>query len=202
LLLDAVLACGAYHLHLLGRGHTLNRAEELYLKATKGLDLALDAPERNVTLCAVTALILDVYRIITQLHRLERKRHSAKVRALFIECGWNAKSTSTAAACFWFNITTELMDCIMDNSFIDLGTNESDYALEYSAPDITSDSRTGEEWLHVITILLAKIVNFRHQQFPGWEHLAWWQRSIPKELQPLVETSRSATSFPSFPRYW
>lgn len=169
--------------------------------ATEKLNLALNDPMRNPTLCAVTALVLDVYGIITQLGRSQKMRHSARVSALIRECGWNAESTSTAAACFWFNLTTEVIDCIMYNSSIGWGTNERGFALGYTTPQMTGETLTAEEWLHVIINLLADIVNFRGQQASSWERLAWWHKSIPQELQPLMNTSPSTMSISSFPRY-
>jgi len=90
----------------------------------------------------------------------------------------------------------------MQDSSIGWGTSEWGSAMSYSAPQMTGDSLTAEEWLHVIINLLADIVNFRGQQFSSWEHLAWWQKSIPQELQPLVKSSPSTTSTSNFPRYW
>jgi hypothetical protein len=64
--------------------------------------------------CATTAVVLNVYEIMSE-KPAARMSHIAGARALIRECGWDAKSTGIASACFWLNIGMELLSCLAFN---------------------------------------------------------------------------------------
>ncbi|EHK98736.1 hypothetical protein M7I_5486 [Glarea lozoyensis 74030] len=71
-------------------------------------------PDRDTVVCATTAVILNVYEIMSE-RAMQRMNHIAGARALIKECGWNARSTGIGQACFWLNVGMELLSCLHFN---------------------------------------------------------------------------------------
>lgn len=103
MLLNAFLACGARHLTLVNPMYHEDKALFYYDTATTQLLRSLQNPDRDTVCCATTAVILNVYEIMSE-RAMQRMNHIAGARALIKECGWNARSTGIGAACFWLNV--------------------------------------------------------------------------------------------------
>jgi hypothetical protein len=91
-----------------------DKALHYYDTATRGLLKSLQNPNRDTVICATTAVILNVYEIMSE-RALQRMNHIAGARALIKECGWSARSTGIGAACFWLNVGMELLSCLHFN---------------------------------------------------------------------------------------
>lgn len=115
MLLNAFLACGVKHLTLVDSGiYKDDKALHYYDTATTQLLRNLQNPERNTAECATTAVVLNVYEIMSE-KPAARIHHIAGARALIRECKWNAKSTGIGAACFWLNVGMEILSCLASN---------------------------------------------------------------------------------------
>ncbi|KUI63509.1 Adhesion and hyphal regulator 1 [Cytospora mali] len=115
MLLNAFLACGVKHLTLVDGGiYKDDKALHYYDTATTQLLRNLQNPERNTAECATTAVVLNVYEIMSE-RPAARIHHIAGARALIRECKWNAKSTGIGAACFWLNVSMEILSCLASN---------------------------------------------------------------------------------------
>lgn len=120
MLLNALLACGVKQLTLTLTQQRRygycgdDRALFYYDTATTQLLRSLQNPERDTAECAATAVVLNVYEIMSEkpTHRMS---HIAGARALIRECGWSARSTGLGAACFWLNVGMELLSCLAFN---------------------------------------------------------------------------------------
>lgn len=114
MLLNAFLACGARHLTLVNPAFSEDKALRYYDEATRQLLRCLQNPNRDTVTCATTAVILNVYEIMSE-RALQRMNHIAGARALIKECGWSAKSVGIGAACFWLNVGMEVLSCLHFN---------------------------------------------------------------------------------------
>ena len=212
MLLYAVLACGACHLSLVNNSYAHSNSQALYDKASGALFRHLHNPHRNSFLCAITALVLNAFEMMTE-QELQKMNHIAGARALIKECGWNANSSGAAARCFWFNISTQLLNSIIYNWTNAWDPGEWGHRLEKPHLKPMENAHVADEWIYAILHLLARIINYsltatQSHVSEDWdadadtgerlEYLcAWWWRSLPQELQPLMDSERSATS--SFP---
>ena len=113
MLLNALLACGVKHLTLTQQ-YGDDKALFYYDTATTQLLRSLQNPERNTAECAATAVVLNVYEIMSE-KPAQRMSHIAGARALIRECGWSARSGGLGAACFWLNVGMELLSCLAFN---------------------------------------------------------------------------------------
>ena len=82
-----------------GNGPGDDKALFYYDTATTQLLRSLQNPERDTVECAATAVVLNVYEIMSE-KPTQRMSHIAGARALIRECGWSARSTGLGAACF------------------------------------------------------------------------------------------------------
>lgn len=115
MLLNAFLACGVKHLTLVdGGSYKDDKALYYYDTATTQLLRSLQNPERNTAECATTAVVLNVYEIMSE-KPAARMNHIAGARALIRECKWDARSTGIGAACFWLNVGMEILSCLAFN---------------------------------------------------------------------------------------
>ena len=205
MLLYAVLACGACHLSLVNDHYARSISQDLYGKATGTLLRKLQNPHRNTCLCAITSLVLNVFEMMTE-PALQKMNRIAAARALVKDCCWNASSSGTAVGCFWFSISTTLLNCVIYKWTIPWNPDEWGYRLGNTRSDVKpmKNTRTADEWVHAILYILARIINYSlttRKLLTRWESLehlcSWWWSSVPQELQPLLNSERSATS--SFP---
>jgi hypothetical protein len=221
MLLNAFLACGARHLTLVNKSYSEEKALHYYDTATRYLLNNLQNPNRDTVICATTAVILNVYEIMSE-RALQRMNHIAGARALIKECGWNAKAQGIGSACFWLNVGLEVLSCLHFNWQV--AWDPDDWAVDM---DFTREIMNGREevWTHRMLYILAKVCNFRatipryseqdpqderrrtQQRFEEWTKLkGWvdaWNDGIPRTMQPMAflyphqHTSKSA-----FPEVW
>ncbi|KAL9059559.1 MAG: hypothetical protein Q9162_001064 [Coniocarpon cinnabarinum] len=207
MLLNAFLACGSRHLTLVNPGHFLkedNRALEYYDLASRLLLRALQNPNRDSVICATTAVILNVYEIMTE-KALPRMNHIAGARALIKECGWSARSTGIGSACFWLNVGLETLSNLRFNWQSSWKPDE--WGLDL---DLSMETMTGREesWTLRMLYIIAKINDFRatipkrpnaspeHEQaqrnarLTEWYHLKSladaWDENSPRTMKPVA----------------
>lgn len=190
MLLNAFLACGVKHLTLVdGGSYKDDKALYYYDTATTQLLRSLQNPERNTAECATTAVVLNVYEIMSE-KPAARMNHIAGARALIRECKWDAQSTGIGAACFWLNVGMEILSCLafnwatawdpdqwgvppaeLMNMTADSPESERQTPRENGGARTVEDfpSTTGsvsgvgdeEIWVHRILYIVAKVANFR-----------------------------------------
>ena len=157
MLLNAFLACGARHLVLINPEYTEEKALHYYDTATRYLLKNLQNPNRNTMICTTTAVILNVYEIMSE-RALPRMNYVAGARALIKECGWNARSIGIGYACFWLNVGLEVLSCLHFNWQV--AWDPDDWGVDV---DFTRELQNGPEevWTHRMLYIIAKICNFR-----------------------------------------
>lgn len=222
MLLNAFLACGARHLRLVNPSHTEEKALHYYDTATSHLLRNLQNPNRDTVICATTAVILNVYEIMSE-RALQRMNHIAGARALIKECGWNAKAQGIGAACFWLNVGLEVLSCLHFNWQV--AWNPDDWELDL---DLSREAYSGNEeaWTHKMLYILAKVCNFRatiprapeqdprdqqtltQQRFEEWSTLKRmveaWDEGIPRTMKPMayLHPGLTKSSASAFPEVW
>ncbi|KAI1185312.1 hypothetical protein F5B17DRAFT_441962 [Nemania serpens] len=156
MLLNALLACGVKYLTLTQQ-FSDEKALFYYDTATTQLLRSLQNPERNTAECAATAVVLNVYEIMSEKPP-ERMSHIAGARALIRDCGWNAKSTGLGAACFWLSVGMELLSCLAFNWSTSWDPETWGLNMDF---ETDKDAGSEEIWVHRIFYIVAKIANFR-----------------------------------------
>lgn len=224
MLLNALLACGVKHLTLT-KQYNDEKALFYYDTATTQLLRSLQNPERNTAECAATAVVLNVYEIMSE-KPTQRMSHIAGARALIRECGWNAKSTGLGAACFWLNVGMELLSCLAFNW--QTAWDPDQWGVDM---DFTTEREHGREeiWVHRLFHIVAKIANFRasipkfqepsphdeqirlQARFAEWQRLKGmcdsWNNACPRPMHPfgyLYPAQQDASGRPKslFPNVW
>jgi len=177
MLLNAFLACGVKHLTLVNPAYNDDKALFYYDTATTQLLRSLQNPDRNTAECATTAVVLNVYEIMSE-KPAARMNHIAGARALIRECGWNAKSTGIGAACFWLNIGMEVLSCLAFNWQTAWDPDQWGVDMDFTPPEprrggrgdddddpdsSATDDQIGKEeiWVQRIFYIVGKIANFR-----------------------------------------
>jgi len=221
MLLNAFLACGARHLTLVNSVYAEEKALHYYDTATRHLLHNLQNPYRDTVICATTAVILNVYEIMSE-RALQRMNHIAGARALIKECGWNARSSGIGAACFWLNVGLEVLSCLHFNWQV--AWNPDDWGLDLN---LSREIHNGREeiWTHRMLYIVAKVCNFRattpRQQEPhltidqtrlqtrydDWIRLKGmcdaWNEGIPRTMHPMAFLYPYQTRNRScFPEVW
>ncbi|KAI9668071.1 MAG: hypothetical protein M1821_000891 [Bathelium mastoideum] len=221
MLLNAFLACGARHLTLVNPAYHEDKALHYYDTATRWLLKSLQNPNRDTVICATTAVILNVYEIMSE-KALQRMNHIAGARALIKECGWNARSTGIGAACFWLNVGMELLSCLHFNWQV--AWDPDDWGLDM---DFAREQENGKEevWTYRIVYIVAKIANFRasiprfsessprdeqirlQKRYDQWTRLKQmtdsWNENIPRTMHPMAYLYPYQTASKSaFPEVW
>jgi hypothetical protein len=221
MLLNAFLACGARHLTLVNPMYHEDKALYYYDTATTQLLRSLQNPDRDTVICATTAVILNVYEIMSE-RAMQRMNHIAGARALIKECGWNATSTGVGAACFWLNVGMELLSCLHFNWQV--AWEPDQWGVDMNFQNQTEPGRE-EIWVHRMLYIVGKIANFRasiprfqeasphdeqirlQTRFAEWQRLKAlcdsWNTSIPRNMHPMGYLYPSqTTSKSSFPEVW
>lgn len=224
-LLNAFLACGVKHLSRTSHEKE-DKALFYYNTATTQLLRSLQNPDRDVGECAIAAVVLNVYEIMSDRPGYGMN-HVAGARALIRECKWDAKSTGSKAACFWLNIGMEVLSCLEMNW---LTTWDPDHwGLDMN---MTSDADHGGDkvdeqiWVHRMFYIVARVTNFRASmpQFleptPRNEQLRlggrtseWrelkrlcddWNEACPRTMHPMgyLYPGQSLSNKSLFPRIW
>ncbi|OTB10028.1 hypothetical protein K445DRAFT_71093 [Daldinia sp. EC12] len=222
MLLNALLACGVKHLTLTQQ-YSDDKALFYYDTATTQLLRSLQNPERDTAECATTAVVLNVYEIMSD-KPTKRMSHIAGARALIRECGWNAKSKGLGAACFWLNVGMELLSCLAFNW--QTAWEPEKWGLDM---DFNTEKDTGNEevWVHRIFYIVAKIANFRasipkfqepsphdeqvrlQARYAEWQRLKNmcddWNNSCPRPMHPfgyLYPSQQTGADNSLFPNVW
>jgi len=222
MLMNAFLACGVRHLTLVNpAAYSEEKALAYYDKASRYLLGALQNPERDSVICATTAVILNVYEIMTE-KAMPRMNHIAGARALIKECGWNARSGGIGAACFWLNVGMELLSNLHFNWQASWHPDQWGFELDLSQE---TEMCKEEVWTHRIVYITAKVGDFRatipkttdasphneairrRKRTDEWDLLRGlcdtWNSSIPRTMQPMAYLyPYQTTSGSSFPEIW
>ena len=221
MLLNAFLACGAFHLSLLNPDVGEERALHYYDTATGELLKSLQNPNRDSVICATTAVILNVFEVMSA-RAMQRMHHIAGARALIKECGWNARSTGIGAACFWLNVGLEVLSCLHFNWQV--AWNPDTWGVDMDFTRETEGSRE-EIWTYRVIYIVAKVANFRatipqfhdrtaedeqarlRKRYSEWLQLRrWcdaWNENIPLTMHPLAYVHPHQTRIKSsFPEVW
>jgi hypothetical protein len=229
---NAFLACGARHLTLVNPVYDETKALDYYDTATRYLLRNLTNPARDTVICATTAVILNVYEIMSE-RALQRMNHIAGARALIKECGWNARAQGIGAACFWLNVGLEVLSCLHFNWQVAWDPDEWGVDIDY-----TREIHNGREevWTHRMLYIVAKVCNFRatiprtgngsvsgsiggsgmnprdeqirqQQRHDEWLRLKGmceaWNEGIPRTMQPMAYLYPWQTTAKSaFPEIW
>ncbi|KAF2764894.1 hypothetical protein EJ03DRAFT_281145 [Teratosphaeria nubilosa] len=221
MLLNAFLACGARHLTLVNSAFTEEKALHYYDTATRYLLKNLQNPNRDTVICATTAVILNVYEIMSE-RALQRMNHIAGARALIKECGWNARAQGIGAACFWLNVGLEVLSCLHFNWQVAWDPDE--WGIDM---DFRTELQNGREelWTHRMLYLVAKVCNFRatiprqpesnprdqeartQQRYEEWSRLKGmidaWNEGIPRTMHPMAFVyPQHSGSKSCFPEVW
>lgn len=221
MLLNAFLACGARHLVLVNPTYQEDKALHYYDTATRWLLKSLQDPNRDTVICATTAVILNVYEIMSE-RALQRMNHIAGARALIKECGWNANSVGIGAACFWLNVGMELLSCLHFNWQVAWDPDQWGVDMDFSR-----DTGPGREevWAYRMVYIVAKVANYRstmprvnestheaeqirvHSRYNEWKRLKdWcksWDESVPRTMHPMGYLYPYQTRVKSaFPEVW
>lgn len=223
MLLNAFLACGARHLTLVNPAYHEDRALYYYDTATTQLLRALQNPDRDTVICATTAVILNVYEIMSE-RAMQRMNHIAGARALIKECGWSAKSTGIGGACFWLNIGMELLSCLHFNWQVAWEPDQWGLNMDWGTEREQVPGRE-ELWTHRMIYVSAKVANFRasiprfqepsphdeqvrlRNRYAEWERLKGmcdaWNHCIPRTMHPMAYLYPTQTASKStFPEVW
>ncbi|PKS05909.1 hypothetical protein jhhlp_007740 [Lomentospora prolificans] len=231
MLLNAFLACGVKHLTLVNPAYNDDKALFYYDTATTQLLRSLQNPDRNTAECATTAVVLNVYEIMSE-KPAARMNHIAGARALIRECGWNAKSTGIGAACFWLNIGMEVLSCLAFNWQTSWDPDQWGVDMDFTPPEgdddrSVMDDQIGKEeiWVQRIFYIVGKIANFRatipkfqeaspHDEqirlgnrLAQWQELKTlcdnWNNACPETMHPFGYLYPSQTNSKSaFPNIW
>ncbi|TGJ83629.1 hypothetical protein E0Z10_g5134 [Xylaria hypoxylon] len=222
MLLNAILACGVKHLTLTQQ-FSDEKALFYYDTATTQLLRSLQNPERNTAECATTAVVLNVYEIMSE-KPTQRMSHIAGARALIRECGWNSKSTGLGAACFWLNVGMELLSCLAFNWQTAWDPETWGVNMDF---DTDKEAGSEEVWVHRILYIVAKIANFRatipkfqepsphdeqlriQARMAEWNRLKGmceeWDNACPRSMHPfgyVYPTQQTGAMKSLFPNVW
>ncbi|KAK7415143.1 hypothetical protein QQX98_006087 [Neonectria punicea] len=224
MLLNASLACGAKHLALNSPDKS-DKALHYYNTATSQLLRTLQNPDRDMAECGITAGVLNLYEIMSE-KPAHRMRHIGGARALIIECGWDARSPGIAAACFWQNMTMEVLICLSANW--QTTWNPDDWGLDldfFNEGDDKLGFDQDEAFVHRIIYIVAKVVDFRkttrcpddcspnkdhnwlREQLGQWQELERlcnrWNDRCPRTMHPYGYMKASNSVHDSaFPCIW
>ncbi|KAJ8606700.1 hypothetical protein MRB53_040782 [Persea americana] len=221
MLLNAFLACGARHLVLVNPSYSEEKALHYYDTATRYLLKNLQNPDRDTVICATTAVILNVYEIMSE-RALQRMNHIAGARALIKECGWNARAQGIGSACFWLNVGLEVLSCLHFNWQV--AWDPDDWGLDLNLAREVLNGRE-EIWTQRMLYIIAKVCNYRatapkgtdpmsrhdqrrlQQRHEEWTRLkAWceaWNSGIPRTMHPMAFLyPRETRNRSCFPEVW
>ncbi|RAH58734.1 C6 zinc finger domain protein [Aspergillus piperis CBS 112811] len=221
MLLKALLACGARHLFHVDASYGEEKAAEHHNVASQYLLRSLQDPDRDSALCATTAILLNIYELMSG-RPIQGMSHIAGARALIKECHWNAKTPGLGGACFWLNVSMELLSCLHFNWTLswDPDTWGVELDLNHAQPSVAGNE---EAWTHQMVFICAKIANFRSlaqppaleaandvrisQRYQEWctynEWCDQWARAVPRSMMPLGYIQSWQTNSKSvFPQIW
>ncbi|KAF7116830.1 hypothetical protein CNMCM5793_005411 [Aspergillus hiratsukae] len=222
MLLKAFMACGARHVYLVNPAYGEEKATYFHDIASRDLLHSLQDPDRDSALCATTAVLLNVYELMSSLS-IQDMNHIAGARALIKECHWDARSPGLGGACFWLNVGMELLICMRYNWALawDPDTWGVKLTMDPAEPSIAGNE---EIWTHRMVYICAKVANFRSSVShsgalnspPNNFEEEWntyndwcdqWRDAVPRSMRPLGYLHPSGypwqpRSRPQFPEIW
>ncbi|KAH8425472.1 Zn(II)2Cys6 transcription factor [Aspergillus melleus] len=224
MLLKAFMACGARHLFQVNPSYGEGKASYFHDLASQDLLGLLQDPDRDSVLCATAAVILNIYESMTSrsMISVHGMNHIAGARALIKECRWDATSPGLGGACFWLNVSMELLSCLHFNWTLawDPDTWGVDMNMEQTQPSVAGNE---ELWTHRMVYICAKVTNFRStfshvhgldhstaqidQWYRDWcvynEWCDQWANAVPRSMTPLGYLQPWQTNSKSvFPEIW
>jgi hypothetical protein len=138
MLLNALLACGAKHLALMGAQDD-EKAQHYYGIAASLLLSRQQERNRDPSKCTVAAVVLSAYDVMSD-DPARRMRNIATTRALIKQRGWDASTGGLGTACFWVNVS---MDVISSLSFSHTTAWEpDDWGLDLEFATLGAESRS------------------------------------------------------------
>ncbi|KAL3459123.1 hypothetical protein BJX64DRAFT_279408 [Aspergillus heterothallicus] len=202
-------------------GSSSDDGMNLYNTAVQVLHESLSNPQRDSTLCAATAVIVEVAEMLA-LGQSETQRPRAEntARSLTRECQWSPRSQGLGQACSWASIIMELLDCLTFRRTLvwDPDTWGVDMNFAQAQPAVTGNE---EVWAQRMVYICAKVADFwtatlqpgrkagtsMDQQLREWNmYTAWcdeWIALAPRSLLPLGELqSWQANHHTVFPQIW
>lgn len=222
LLRAALAACAGCLVSL----HLHNDADErlnYYNAAAQMLSDTLTTIQRDASLCATAALIIEVVEMLV-LGPIEsgmRIRAVNTARSLITECGWNTRTQGLGGACSWLSIVMELLDCISFQHMIAWDPDTWGVDINFTVqPSVTGNE---ELWTQRIIYICAKVSDLRSslitqglskstrnaeaQRLQQWSlYNGWcdkWFASVPRSMLPLGQVQpwqRNPQS--AFPQVW
>lgn len=224
MLLKAFMACGARHLFNVNPSYGEEKGTYFHDLASRDLLSMLQDPDRDSVLCATAGVILNIYEVMCSRSTLSvhGMNHVAGARALIKECRWDATSQGLGGACFWLNVSMELLSCLHFNWALawDPDTWGVDMNMEQAQAGVAGNE---ELWTHRMVYICAKVANFRSSfshmhgldhsttQINQW-HRDWcmyndwcdqWANGVPRSMTPLGYLQAWQTNSKSvFPEIW
>jgi hypothetical protein len=172
---------------------------------------------RDVSLCATTAVVLNATELIVE-KPLQLMNHIAGARALVKESRWDARSAGIGAAAFWVNVTMEVLCCLQYNWQVAWHPEDWGVDMDFEHVDAKEIGLPQDIWVHRMVNILARTVNFRattpryqeqadaalETRLAEWTNLTnmcyHWTSKIPHCMRPLAiiptERTRSKSNFP------
>ncbi|OJJ98698.1 hypothetical protein ASPACDRAFT_121261 [Aspergillus aculeatus ATCC 16872] len=223
MLFKAILACGARHLYHVNPSYGEQKAALFHDEASQYLLRSLQDPDRDSALCATTAILLNIYELMSG-RPIQGMSHIAGARALIKECNWDAKTPGLGGACFWLNVSMELISCLHFNWALSWNPDSWGVDLEFdqAQPSVAGNE---EAWTHKMVFICAKVANFRSsmgqdqgvddpisdarvsQRYQEWctynEWCDQWVRAVPRSMMPVGYLHSWQTNSKSvFPEIW
>ncbi|KAE8159376.1 hypothetical protein BDV40DRAFT_273517 [Aspergillus tamarii] len=226
MLLKAFMACGARHVYLKNPSYGEDKASYFHDAASRDLLSALHDPDRDSALCATTAVVLNVYELMCSksFPSIHGMNHIAGARALIKECHWDARTQGLGGACFWLNVSMELLSCLHFNWALawDPDTWGVNMDFEQAQPSVAGNE---ELWTHRMVYICAKVANLRssmsqlqpldrstndldiNHRCQEWTmYNDWcdkWAKAVPRSMVPLAFLPSWQTNSKSmFPKIW
>ncbi|RMZ89698.1 hypothetical protein DV736_g3092, partial [Chaetothyriales sp. CBS 134916] len=216
----AMLACAVRYLALVNPAYPEDLALAYYNRATQLLMSLLQNPDRDGTLCATAATILNIYEVMNE-KALQRMNHIAGARALIKECRWDGATTGIGGACFWLNVGLEIYSCLHFNWQVAWDPDTWGIDMTMSPQHIGGNE---EQWNHKMLWIVAKCVNFsstaprfqdqnvraeqmrlhsRHQWLGLKQFCDTWDNCVPPTMRAVAYLPPGAGGSKSvFPKVW
>jgi hypothetical protein len=207
MLYNAFLACGAVHLnHVNPEGWPKSVAEHYY---TIAANEQLSDGERDLHLVTITALVLDVYELMSP-NKAKPMQDLRDSRALIQKCNWDGRTDGAGGACFWLHRGMELLTCLGMRSPV--RWHPDDWRVDFD--ELDASHGTEYRWTHRIIYIVSRIANFAYghekrepeRLLREWEELMRmaedWEKKKPKTMFPLGWVDARANPDSLFPKIW
>lgn len=224
MLLNSLLACGVRHISLLDPQKD-DTARFYYNTAKVQLVRSLQNPERSRAECAMAAIILNVYGLMS--YKSSRQtNHYSDAGILIRGCSWDASSSGVGSACFWLHIGMEVFNCMSMDWVTSWDPDAWGLDMSWTGDDVKrTDGGDEELWVQRIFYILAKVANFRALaslfveaslsgeqmrlgcRLPEWRSLKRlcdiWNNVCPRTMHPMGYLYAKQTNPASlFPKVW